>query len=273
MTKQKSSSGKRKQQRTRRRQRGNNVQGPGLMVNYSPHVRCIFPPLPRELSTALSYKYVDNRVGNTNPSSFTFGLFEFLNQRPMFSSELFNIYRYCRITAVHIRAECVNTGSEPVIIAIGTIPWAAATSTFDPYLIAERPRSISRLAGLSTGMSRVTLNKTYMSFDELGNPVYDKTHFFDSVQSISTTPQDQEAPAVIVSVDSADPTKTWSALTTYHVTYHTQWFELQWADYANRSKPAEEGDACTISEKSWVEPSQAQKNKMRDKISKKSVKG
>lgn len=229
--------------------------------------------MPREFSTALSYKYVDNRAGATTPSSFAFGLFEFLNQRLMFSTELFNLYRYCRITAVHIRAELVNTGSEPVILAVGTLPWAAATSSFDPYLIAERPRATSRLAGLSTGMSRVSISKTYGSFDELGNPVYDKTHYFDSAQSILTTPQDQEAPAIVVSVDSADPTKTWSALATYHITYHTQWFELQWADYSVQITKPEPMMEETISEKSWVDPLLHHREKMRAKKYERSVKG
>jgi hypothetical protein len=199
----------------------------------SPHVRSTYSPLPRELSVALKYQYHDRRDSNTTPSAYVFGLFEYLNQKPMFSSELFNMYRLCRVTAVHIKAEIINLSSTvPLILSVGTLPWSSATSTFDPYLIAERPRAVSRTVATSTGMSRAIINKTYFSFDELGNPVYDAQHYFDSVQAGSSTPQDQEAPCVIVSVGAADSTSTWTGLTTYTVTYHVQYFELQWADFS-----------------------------------------
>lgn len=199
----------------------------------NPHVRSTYSGLPREMSVALKYQYHDRRDSNTTPSAYVFGLFEYLNQKPMFSSELFNMYRLCRVTAVHIKAEVINLSSSvPLILSVGTIPWSAATSTFDPYLIAERPRSVSKTVATSTGMSRSVINKTYYSFDELGNPVYDKDHCFDSVQAGVSTPQDQEAPCVIVSVGAADASSTWAGLATYTVTYHVQYFELQWADFS-----------------------------------------
>lgn len=199
----------------------------------SSHVRSTYNPLPRELSVALKYQYHDRRDSNTTPSAYVFGLFEYLNQLPMFSTELFNMYRLCRVTAVSIKAEVINLSSTvPLILSVGTVPWSSSTSTFDPYLIAERPRSVSKTVATSTGMSRSIINKTYYSFDELGNPVYDKLHYFDSAQALVSTPQDTEAPCVIVSVGAADSTSTWAGLATYTITYHVQYFELQWADFS-----------------------------------------
>lgn len=223
------------------------------------------------------------------PSAYVFGLFEFLNQKPMFSSELFDIYRLCRVTAVTVKAEVINLSSTvPLIIAVGTIPWSASSSTFDPYLLAERSRAVSRTVATSTGMSRSIINKTFYSFDELGNPVYDKSHWFDSVQASNSTPQDQEAPCVMVSVGAADATSTWAGLATYTVTYHVQYFELQWADFSlnlHRTKlkqnvtahPRQE-DIESDSEferrsSRWEEPTPRQKAKMKSVLGAKGPSG
>jgi len=255
----------------------------------SPHVRATYQPLPRELSVALKYQYHDRRDANTTPSAYVFGLFEYLNQKPMFSSELFNMYRLCRVTAVTIKAEVINLSSTvPLIISVGTVPWSSSTSTFDPYLIAERPRAMSKTVATSTGMSRSIITKTYYSFDELGNPAYDKSHYFDSVQAGVSTPQDQEAPCVIVSVGAADAVSTWAGLATYTVTYHVQYFELQWADFSTglarskmikykecmdeRPKQLDSRSESSFENEKWIEPTPRQKDKLKKIIVKGSSK-
>jgi len=137
-------------------------------------------------------------------------------------------------------------------------------------------------------MSRSIITKTYYSFDELGNPVYDKSHSFDSVQAVNSTPQDQEAPCVIVSVGAADGTSTWAGLATYTITYHVQYFELQWADFSTgsarsrmikykedmdeRPRVLDDRSESSFENEKWVEPTPKQKDKLKKAIAKGSSK-
>ena len=218
----------------RRGKGANSIQHAGSNPVYTPHLRVNYSPLPREFSVALKFTQFDKRNSNTQPSSFAFGLFEPLGNKPQFMNEMFAIYRYAKILAVSIRMEVVNVSGTPLLHALAPIPWGAATTTFDPQLLAERPRSVSKLVSASSGIGKSTISRKYFSFDELGVPVYDKQHYFDSAQASASTPQDQEAPAILGSIGAADQTSTWAALTTYTIVYHLQFFDLQWADYSLR---------------------------------------
>jgi len=148
----------------------------------------------------------------------------------MFLPELYEIYRYARITAVHIQMEVTNTGSVPLAIATATLPFASISLTGSPLALMERPRSVFKSCAGSGGVSKAVIRKLFHSFDELGNPTYDHKYWVDVTQAASATPQDTNEPAIACAVGALDETSTWAAIVTYRITYHIQWFELNYAD-------------------------------------------
>lgn len=187
--------------------------------------------MPQEFQVALKHKETDIRVDYASESYKVFGLFEFLGDRPMYSIVLYDLYRFARITAVHVKMEIVNTGTTPLTATMCVLPWdvtpAGGGASLDPNAASEYPRSVTKTVGTSSGMSKATLSRTWHSFDQLGQPVYDKTYWVDYTQSGLTTPQDTREPVIYCVVDSTDPTLNWSGQVSYTVTFNCQWFDLQ----------------------------------------------
>ncbi len=157
-------------------------------------------------------------------NSRTFGLFEPLNQRPYYMNEFFTIYKYARITAATVQLEVVSTSSTPLKMVMVVTPWDEIIS---PTEAIEKPRSLYRTVGGSSGVSRGFLRRTYHTQQEQGNPVFDKQHWFTAAQSILTTPQDQQGVTVKTLVSTLDGVSNWSAEVSFKVTYHVQFFDLE----------------------------------------------
>jgi len=103
------------------------------------------PYIPQECSVALKYRLIDTRAANTTPSAYVIGLFSPLGRRPLFMNSYFRIWRNARIVATSVKVELVNEGNEPVLGSIATMPWSEFTNDVSPILIANRPRSTTRL--------------------------------------------------------------------------------------------------------------------------------
>lgn len=160
---------------------------------------------------------------------------DFYNMIPSYAASVYQIYRFARINAVHLHAEMVSTGTAPMLIAASVLPYVQATSTLvDPHQLASRPRAISKTSGSGTGMSRVVLNKTYSTSEELGQLNYSDTAWQSYSEATSVTPA-PDNPFIVVSVDSLASGDTWAATVTYKLTYHMQFFELQ--DVSLTTKP------------------------------------
>lgn len=196
--------------------------------NTNPHyARALVPKLPREMEFSSMYSTYDIRLANTTPSVQVFGLIDFYNQLPSYAASFYQIYKYARINAVTLHAELISTGAEPMIIAADILPYSQATSTLvDPHFIASRPRAISKISGTSTGMSRVTINRTYKTAECLGQLNYSDSAWQSYSEAISVLP-DANHPFICVAIDSVLATATWSADVVYRITYHMQFFELQ----------------------------------------------
>jgi hypothetical protein len=97
------------------------------------------------------------------------------------------------------------------------------------------------------GISKGVIRKTYLSFDELGNPVYDDRYWMDVTQAASSTPLDTNEPTLVTSIGALDEVSEWAAIVTYRITYHTQWFELNVADVVPTFQTVSE-DSSDISE-------------------------
>jgi hypothetical protein len=181
--------------------------------------------MPKEFSVALPFTESDSSGGTPAARVRTYGLFEVLGNRPLYMAELFSIYRYCRITAVHVQMEVVNTSSTvPLRMVAATVPWNDST-TIDT--LSQRPGAIVKIVGLSTGSSKAVIRKTWHTQVEQGNPVYDKTYWFDSTQSASTTPQDTQEMSIRCAIQAVDGASSFNVESVFRVIYHVQFFDLE----------------------------------------------
>jgi len=209
---------KKSKKTTKRSRRRNRVNTPRASLTK-------FNPMPHRYYAKLTYVVTDIRVGNTTASTFIWGLFEFLNRRPGYSAQLYQVYKYCRIHSTTVDAEVINTGTTtPLKIVAAVLPFADTPAT--ETQLGERPNSIYQTVGLSTGASKARIIKKYNSLNELGERVYSKDYWCSVAQSTSTTPQDVNGPVIQVSVFSVDEATAWSGNIYYKVSFDCEFFDL-----------------------------------------------
>lgn len=180
------------------------------------------------MNFALRNAYTKTAASSLFPVAVRFGLFEFLGDTPQYLPQLYTMYKFAKLIAVHIRMEVINTGTAPLLIAMATMPYSDTSTTMDPRQIQERPRSVSTTVGASTGTSKGVISRTYYAFDEMGQPVYDRTFWITQLQSLSTSPVDADEPTILAGVGNVDPAATSvTFVANYQVTYHIQFFDLE----------------------------------------------
>jgi hypothetical protein len=181
--------------------------------------------MPEELSVALRFQDRDQYNLTASPIIKGFGLLEFLNQRPLYSAELFQIYRYCKITRVDILFEVCNQISQPIQAITGFLPFVdIAGITADR--LSEKIDSVRRLMSPQGGLDRVIIRKSYVCEKVIGEPVLSK-YWMSNAQSLSSTPIDVNEPALVYVLANGGTAGVISAIVNYRITYHCQFFDLQ----------------------------------------------
>jgi hypothetical protein len=222
----------RRARRGRRRQRNPNgrqgLQSTGAPYSYSVRTGPVrAPPIPAEFSVSLSDYWDANVVAATDQTATTVGLLEFFNKRPIYSAELYAIYKYARVTAAEIEIELVSTSNNQVQIALGHVPYEDVAGLTISRLV-QVPGSIRRTVSLSGGMDKVILRKFWNVQQLIGNPAFDKTYWIDASQSTSGTPVDAKEPVIVMIVDNlVGGTTAYSCTLNWKVTYHIQFFSLE----------------------------------------------
>ena len=143
---------------------------------------------------------------------------------------MFNIYRYCRITGVDVRLTVCpdQTGPSAIEMAMARLPASEAVNPTPGFLQTVRG-SVYCLTP-SAGAPAKTITQSYASFDELGNPVYDRSLWQNETKAASTT-LDGDEPVVAVAVRSINGQAAVVAIN-LQVTYHMEWFDLEADDAA-----------------------------------------
>jgi hypothetical protein len=160
------------------------------------------------------------------PTSLRFGILEYLGDQPEYLTELYAMYKYSRIVSVTIRVEVANTGSNPILVALGSMPYGDSTQNDDPRIIAERPGAVSKIASGFAGNSTAVVQRTFTGAHAMGIPIHDKQYWITSGQAASTTPVDQLAPCIVVSVGTIDTSVgDLSYAMNAKVTYNVQFFD------------------------------------------------
>lgn len=204
------------------------AQHPIAGFNLQSHVPSRYPEFPRQLQ--FSSRWTQTALVDLSSGNYTrrVGLFDFLNQVPEYGSEMFALYRYCRIVGVDIHLQVAGEDSDNITntayeAAIARIPYDQSLSPTPQQLRLVRG-SQYKLASIA-GMNRISLRHHYGSFDELGNPVYSRDYWQNETEAANIVPPDPSRGVIAVSVGS---TVSQAAVVSINltVTYHMQWFEL-----------------------------------------------
>lgn len=192
----------------------------------------MYRPLPSSYKVALTFPEVQSYVAIVGPRTWTYGLREFLGDIPQYTTQLYGIYKYARIHSTQVDLQIVNNGTNPVTIAMATMPdidiVPASTS---PAVLIKRTRSIYRIVAGNSAQNRASLSKTYHAEQELGQPVLDKEHWVDAAQAVSTTNRNSQDPVVAVSILPSDQgfLTSYSVLVVCKVTFHVEFFSPELA--------------------------------------------
>jgi hypothetical protein len=199
---------------------------------YSVNSGPVFAPLmPKEFSVAL----VDRQqiqingipAGSVTGYQNVYGLLEFLNKRPLYSNELYLLYKFCRVTAVTYHFEVVNTGLTPIEILFTVCPYVDAVVPPTQAQIGEKPGVVRHIISPQGGMDRRSLTKTCRAEDWFGNPYFTRDYWVNAAQSVSVTPLDVEEPVGLFCVANLSATVIASATIVSKTTYHLQFFDLE----------------------------------------------
>lgn len=157
------------------------------------------------------------------------GLFDYLNHIPQYVLDAYELYRYSRICSVDVKlivvGEMTSASTNYAIEAgMARLPYDEAISTTPQELRTVRAGRYALAA--QAGSNRLQLHGSYGSFDELGNPVYDRTYWQTLSEAISVTPIDVNRPVIAVAVASTLSNPVTASLN-LSVTYHMQFFDLE----------------------------------------------
>lgn len=209
------------------RRGGGVVRGSRVQVNHTYMEKSTFPALPQEMEVALSYYYHDERTGGqTTQANRRFPLCEFDTQLPRYAPELYQIYRHARIMAIDLKMEVVNTSStEPLIAAVGVLPLANVASITTPLTIISVPGAVYKQIGLSTGMSRVTINKRFVTEKWLGELTIGSNTYLQTYSEALSSAIWTELPSIYAGVIGAKTGATWTGIIDYRLVYHLRFSE------------------------------------------------
>lgn len=176
------------------------------------------------MKTALNYSQVVTVASTALTSLQTFGLFEFLNDVPGYTTELYTLYRYAKIHAVSVHIDIINNGGTPLTVAMAAVPDNSLTSSTTPRELTEARGSVYVMTGGSSAYNRATLKKLYFSENELGQRTFEKAHWITQAQAVSAAVRNREDPLIAVISQASDGVSSSSWILTYRCVYHVEWF-------------------------------------------------
>jgi hypothetical protein len=111
-----------------------------------------------------------------------------------------------------------------VTCCIGAYPYNEA----DPAIATPEQFETSRyavwkLAGVATGSSSVSLNRSFDVERVTGVPFFDKDHWIDQTRATAASPADPHEMCLFANVSNSGVTM-WSGYLDVQATYHLQWF-------------------------------------------------
>jgi len=220
------------------------AQRPSFGFSQASHVPVRFPLFPRQLQ--FSSTWTQTREIDLASTSFSLGigLFDYLNHIPEYVLECYQLYRYSRICGVDVTLSVAGESDE----ANQNFSYEVAMAKVPFDQIGLPPQALRLVRGsrynlvATSGMNRLTQKGSFGSFDELGNPVYSRDYWQTLTDATMPTPADTNRPVVALAVSSVNGNRGLVALNV-SVTYHLQFFELEWSRIPELQKsPVEQAD-------------------------------
>ena len=198
------------------------------------HVPIRFPLFPRQLQFSSNWNRTIEVDLGAGQFQWSIGLFDYLSHIPEYAVECYRLYRYSRICGVDIALSVVGESDE----ANQNFAYSAAFARIPYDQVGLTPEEIKLIRGSkyalvpTAGMNKCVLRGSYGSFDELGNPVYDRTYWQSMADANVTTPADTSRPVVGISVRSVNGNRGIVSINV-SATYHLQFFELEYSRLPN----------------------------------------
>jgi len=183
--------------------------------------------MPSQLQVCLPYRR-STEVSSSGSVSYAIGLFNYLNQLPLYAAALYQFYKYSRIRRVDVEVQLNGqTGGTAygIDLALGRLPYAEFTSALDTDLVAQTSGAVHSKSGLYGGRP-ITLRKSYDCENILGNRAAGVEVWQTYAQASSGTPTDVQLPLAVFAMASTPNIGTFNASVTISVYYHVEFFEL-----------------------------------------------
>jgi len=224
--------GKNKSKKNSNRRQNRPAQHRGPVFSQVSHTPCRFPAFPKQLQFHSTWSQTLDINLFATQYNRRVGLFSFNGQLPLYATSMYNLYRYCRIVGVHVKltlAPDVTGEYSAVEMCMARVPFDEGASPTPAFLQRVRGSKYA-LTGSSAGTRPQVIQGFWGSFDELGNPVYDKS-FWQTETEAGSTSLDPDEPVIAVAVRSvAGQTATVSL--NLEVRYHMEFFDLHYDDTA-----------------------------------------
>jgi len=127
------------------------------------------------------------------------------------------------VTAVVTTWRVVNTGGQPIEVALGYVP-QVDVAAINFARLAEKSETVNKIVSGGGGMDRASLKKTFYTERVLGEPVLSK-YWISNAQSLSSSPIDVNEPVIVYIMQPLGASAT--GILQYDVVYHCQFFNLE----------------------------------------------
>jgi len=161
--------------------------------------------------------------------------------------------------AIDVHMEIVNTSStEPLIAAVGCLPLANVNAITNPQTIVSVPGAVLKQIGLSTGLSKTTIVKRFVSEKELGELSIGSNTYLQTYSEALSAAIWTELPAIYCGVIAAKNGATWTGIIDYKLVFHLRFSEYNIPSLGVKQsklhQPRIEESEPEVEDMEWVQP-------------------
>ncbi len=224
-----------------------------------------FGRMPVQFQVALPYRQsAEPTLASGINRAYAIGLFDYLNQLPLYAAQLYQMYRYSRIDRVDIKLEvnAIPGGTAyGYDVAIGKVPYSEYSSTMSPDIVAVTTGAVWGKGGLYGGKP-VILSKSFESQNIFGQVAYGEEVWQTYTQATSATPTNTNKPVICVAIGATPSTGTLNCSLSWQVIYHIEFFDL---DSTPESAPGNALDS-SFEAQEMVTPARSTVGRQRDEM-------
>ncbi len=187
--------------------------------------QALFKPIPQAMNVVIRGRTYDSLTASSSPVFNRSGITQFFGRGGSYIDSLFGLYRYASVKAVKLTAKVVNTGSEPIILAIAQVPydWTSGSPTLSELL--DQPFARKTIVGSSTGKDTAQLTVSTTVAKALGNE-FQASKYIMNAATASSGVSDNDQPVYITALSAFNALSAISCRIEYEVEWHVTFFSL-----------------------------------------------